>query len=177
VLKENTLPPGHLALLYLFACVGLLLSGCNSNPTASIEQVLRRDKQAGDEFKQATSNLPKGNRQIPALTAAIAEQCAKQRSISLSGCPSEFKTAYLRHIRAWEDHAVVIRDMPPIPSFLEGLLIGFARGIQGDFTGGSGEMDAEIRAWKAEFKHSETELTQSWRNVEDIATRHGANLP
>lgn len=163
--------------LILCSIVALSLSGCDSSPKGQIERVLKADKEIGDHLMAL---VPKGDPtdgDLALYALAIQGSVKQQRDISLSGCPTEFVTAYIEHVRAWEDFGDTLRNRPQIPSGMEALVGGFIRGMMGDITGGAGEIQASIQSWINQLKEAEGQVKSSWRNVEDVAIRHGAQLP
>jgi hypothetical protein len=165
-------------LLYaLILAVGaVLVTGCNTSPSGRIEQVLREDKKVGELMKTLTPEKFTSNEDLEGYRNTIRTCVEAQKKINISKCPADFQQAYIAHIRAWEDLAMVISGHPRMQTGLSGILTGILRGLNGDLTGGALELEGEFKAWGKEVQAAEAKLVQSWRNVEDIAMRHGANL-
>lgn len=163
---------------YLAWCIlTVVLFGCDSGSKGQIERVLKADKKVGDELLVLVPKGAPSDGDLALYALAIQGSVKQQREISLSGCPTEFVTAYVDHVRAWEDFGETLRNRPQIPSGFEALLGGFIRGMMGDITGGAGEIDATIRSWVGRLQEAEQRIKTSWRTVEDVAIQHGAQLP
>jgi hypothetical protein len=154
-----------------------VLCSCDSSPQSQIEQVLRADKKIGDKLLALVPRNNPTDGDLAQYALAVQDSVKHQRDISLSGCPADFITAYVEHVRAWEDFGDTLKNRPQIPTGMEALVGGFIRGMMGDITGGAGEIQANIQHWVDQLKEAEGRIKTSWRNVEDAAIRHGAQLP
>ena len=161
------------AIASLIASVFFL--GCGSGPKASIERVLREDKEIGSQFQGPQGGL--SNAALTTWVEGASNLVRKMKRIDLSGCPPEFSSAYLAHARAWENLAEVIQGHPNIPTGMEGLVAGFINGLAGDPTGGAFEVTGQIRTWQEHTALAYGEVKSTWNTVEDIAVRNGARLP
>ena len=110
-----------IALIFGAAIVVIfLLRSCFPSDARSIEHVLELDHRYGQEMQQ---QVAAGANRVQAV-AAVAE---KMRAIDLSGCPSDFREAYVRHAAAWRAMALQIQQEPD--GALEALLMGFLNGL------------------------------------------------
>lgn len=134
--------------LFVVILVGIAIFG--GSDKSAIESVLAQDARTTDG---ATS---------------VAQIVQRMQSIDTSDCPADFREAYYRHAKAWEGLAEQIASEPQ--SGGEAFLSGFLRGLQGDFTGGVGDMMDARNYWSHQIKTTFTE-------VEAIAIKHGAKLP
>lgn len=153
------------------------LCSCDSSPKSRIERVLAKDKQVCAEVSAFESGDKPLDEILPVFVMKVDEMTQAQKSIDLSGCPPDFVTAYIDHVRAWEDMAQVLRLRPKVPTGADAFLGGFLRGMQGDITGGLGELQGQVRAWANQVYSEQIKIRDRWRNVEDVAIRYGAQLP
>src|SRR4051812_37999130 len=65
----------------------------------AIRRVIAEDKRIGNE------HLPSGHADatVAGASAAVRRCCQELEAISLTDCPTEFRTAYRRHTQAWRD--------------------------------------------------------------------------
>lgn len=145
----------------------LLVRGCgpDAGPTGPnyarpIERALTLDRKFSEEARQQTeAGTSPAN--------AVAGMAERMRSIDLSACPPEFREAYVRHAAAWRGMAGQLKSEPD--GVVEGLVIGFLRGLGGQLDGGASEMQAARN-------HHMRAIQSTWGDVEATAARHGAKL-
>jgi hypothetical protein len=129
---------------------------------ANIEMVLRED-----------ARIPGGARNV-------AEIATRMRDIDLSGCPEDFRLAYLDHIHAWETMRDVERDAIALrkEANSDGVMVeSFIRGMLGDPFGKANEISAAQSQILRDYKAARSEIKETFDRVEDIAVRNAANLP
>lgn len=104
-------------------------------------------------------------------------QASEMRKIDFSQCPSDFATAYLEHIHAWEDAAKIRRAEANLKE--QGGLAAVA-GIIAELTNSeatpfSNYLEAESELNRLAISTGE-EITRTWKNVELIAVKYGGTL-
>lgn len=133
----------------------------SSSERQSIERVLKADKQTENG---ATS---------------VAAVVSRMRSIDFSGCPNDFKAAYLAHIHAWESLAEVETAVQSFKSNNDtGAVMAesFIRGLLGDPFGKSNEiMEAQNQLERA-AQNAGQQIKSTFNRIEEIAVLHGATL-
>lgn len=167
--------PCHKSALIAPLLVSILLLGCGSGPKASIERVLREDKEIGMQIVGQQGKVT--NEVLDRVADNIQQAAHKMKRIDLSGCPPDFAEAYFAHAKAWYEFGEVTRDHPNIPTTLEGLVGGFINGLMGDPTGGAFRVQAEIGGWQERARLAYKEVNATYNKVEEIAVRYGARLP
>jgi hypothetical protein len=125
----------------------------------AIERVLAQDRTYAQQRNDAASRGA-------AASDAIAQYVARMKSLDFSGCPPEFREAYIRHANAWQGMQIQLASEP---SGWDAFLTGFLKGLNGQLDGGSFQMEADRK------KHLE-KIQASWGEVEAIAARHGAHI-
>jgi hypothetical protein len=129
---------------------------------AAIERVLQQDKALAP---QAAVYMKKGA--SPANT--VDWLVTQMRNIDMSGCPGEFRAAYLRHCDAWRAMANQLRSEEG--SVGEQILLGaFNCLTRGEIDGGAGRISA------AHDQCSEA-IAATFADVEAVAAQYEANLP
>ena len=167
------------AVFHIFVACLLVafVSGCDSGPKSKISAVLTKDNQVCGRVSSFEAKDQTFEEALPTYIAMIDRMVKEQRAINLSGCPPEFITAYIAHVRTWEDMAQTLRLRPNVPAGMEAFMGAFLRGMQGDITGGYGELQGQLRTWANQVLVEQNKIRDSWRKVEDIAIQHGAQLP
>lgn len=158
----------HPLAIRLFTALSLmsfLALGCGraaNSPAAVMEQVLQADHQASVGIKHYSEIVP------------------RMRAISLEGCPSEFRSAYLAHIHAWEDVEKVLREIEQLSSndnqsalFWESAL----RGFFGDVFTIPARILEQANALDQKYATAQQEVKTTYRRLEEIAVSLGATLP
>lgn len=138
----------------------LLIRSCFPGDARSIENVLELDHRNEVLLQQ---QIATGANKIQAITSTVE----KMRAIDLSGCPSDFREAYVRNTAAWRDLALQLKQEPD--GVMEELFVGFVNGLGGELDGGvkkqKNARDAKLNA-----------ISTTWTDVEASAVRHGAKL-
>lgn len=119
------------------------------------------------------------------VAASVGAQSAsavvtRMRSIDLSGCPSDFKSAYVAHIHAWELMAQVESEAAAHRAENEVgavMVESFIRGFLGDPFGKVNELTAAEDQLQRNAQSAGQQIRDTFHRVEEIAVAHGANLP
>ena len=141
--------------------VFVFLTGTNKSAT-SIERVLAQD---------ATTHNG---------AASVAAVVRNMRGIDLSGCPSDFRGAYVAHVHAWESMAEVEQagimlkaDSESAGAFME----SFIRGFLGDPFGKANEINTAHNQLQQRALTVQQQIRETFHRVEEIAVARGARLP
>jgi len=115
------------------------------------------------------------------VTAArsTSEVASLMKDIDLSGCPPEFRKAYVDHIHAWENAVVIegkIQDFNDDAYSAGALLEGIVRGYMGDVAGPVLETMQGTKQLKSEAAEAQQGVHASYQVVEAIAVRQGADI-
>lgn len=145
--------------------LALLLSGCGRtapSPAAAMERILQADHQAFLDLRHFTEIVP------------------RMRTIDLEGCPSEFRSAYLAHIHAWEDVEKVLREIEQLSSTDNQSAIFWESAIRG-FFGDIFTIPARILEQAGEldqrYAAAQQQVEITYRRLEELAVSQGAKLP
>lgn len=110
---------------------------------------------------------------------SVAEVVGRMRFIDLSGCPTEFKSAYLAHIHAWESMAVVEQQLTELAAHAgsaDAMVESLLRGFLGDPFGKANETIAAGNRLQQEYQTARKQVRSTFQRVEQIAVAHGANV-
>jgi len=169
-------------MVALCCCVGLI--GCGSSEAekarAEAEKARRAEEERAKERVRNIERVLAADKGTTTGVRSVAEVVARMRAISLAGCPTEFSSAYLAHIHAWESVAVVERKAIALKNESEStgaLVEAFIRGVLLDPFGKANEIKAEFRHLQAEYEVANREVKQTFHKVEQIAVAQGATLP
>lgn len=147
----------------LVLILGLLWprSAIRADSIQRIEQVLKADSKTSEG------------------ATTVAEIAIRMRAIDLKGCPTEFVSAYIAHVHAWEEAATVEREFAEFSerynsgnAFVE----AFVRGIVFDF-GMIGEASSAQSELRTKYQRANSQIQQTFHRVEEIAVELGATLP
>jgi len=135
---------------------------------ANIERVIAYDKSLSDATKDTEEDM----------LGTVRSYVMALRRIDFSGCPDDFRQAYLKHIHAWDKMIPALEqtqlhkmESESIGAFIEGLI----RGLVFDF--GMLEEDKQARNAIIERIQSAQEAVQNtWHKVEEIAVHYGAQV-
>lgn len=119
------------------------------------------------------------------VAASVGAQSAsavvtRMRSIDLAGCPSDFKSAYVAHIHAWELMAQVEGEAAAHRAENEVgavMVESFIRGFLGDPFGKVNELTTAEDQLQRNAQSAGQQIRDTFHRVEEIAVAHGANLP
>jgi len=128
----------------------------------SIERVLQEDARA-----------PRG-------AESVAEIVSRMRDIDTSGCPDDFRLAYMNHIHAWESMRQVESDAIAFKKAAnsDGVAVeAFIRGMLGDPLGEANKIEAVQTELQREYQAAHSEIKATFNRVEDIAVQNEADLP
>lgn len=107
---------------------------------------------------------------------SIAEVAARLRAIDLSGCPADFRSAFLPYIQAWERMALVearANQLQSFENFAARMVESFVRGAVGDPFGTSAEVSQEFRELDQAYHIGIQQVFSTYHNVENVAARYG----
>lgn len=110
----------------------------------------------------------------------VAEYAVRLRAIPLTGCPNDFRSAYVAHLHAWELMAEVERDAAAYKAENEigaVMVESFIRGFLGDPFGKVNEITAAENQLQQSLQLASQKIRDTFQRVEEIAVAHGANLP
>lgn len=130
-------------------------------PQAHIERVLQQDSVTTDGV------------------SSVDEVVSRMRAIDLTGCPKEFREAYVSYIHAWEDLALVEREKlanqeeAESVDFLVQLLI---RGFLGDPLGKVNEHFAARNELQRNQTAALRQIQLTRHRVEDVAIAYGVEV-
>jgi hypothetical protein len=145
----------------ILTCIFLVGCARQGGAVNNIERVLAEDRVAS---KQATS---------------VADVVARMRAVNASGCPNDFKAAYLAHIHAWETMATVEQEAIAFKSRNDsaGVMVeSFIRGFLGDPLGTANEIAAEQSELARDYNVASRQIKATYDRLEEIAVGQGANL-
>ena len=102
----------------------------------------------------------------------------EMRKIDLSNCPTDFSTAFVAHIHAWEDDAKISKAKEELNKD-DGLAVAF--GIlttlfKDEITPFSDHMEAHRRIDEL-AQQTKEKINETWKQVELIAVNYGGPLP
>ena len=147
--------------LIIVSLVCLTAIGCGTSRKAAIESVLAQDSGSSSNVK------------------SISEVVTRMRNIDLDGCPDDFRSAYVKHIHAWESAQLLEVDAKSISdryNSTSALVESFLRGFVFDF-GMVGEAGAAIDKFTARQQQISLDIQRTFQDVETVAIRYGAKLP
>lgn len=133
-----------------------------TSATRAIERVLQLDAKAGNG------------------ASTVSDVVAQMRAIDLSGCPEEFRAAYLGHIHAWEEMVIVEQAFSAYDaeSNSAGALVeAFVRGFLGDPLGKMNEDIAARKELQDQYRVARQGVRDTWHVLEKDAVARGAALP
>jgi len=111
---------------------------------------------------------------------SAADVVARMRAIDLTGCPNDFKSAYVAHIHAWELMADVQRDAVAHRADSESgsaMVEALIRGFMGDPFGKANEIVTAENQLQRSYQTALQQIRATFHRVEELAVTHGANLP
>jgi len=161
------------ALLVSVLLYGCCLLGCSS---------LSKPSEA-DQAKERVHNIERvlaADKGTSTGVKRVSEIVARMRAISLTGCPTEFSSAYVTHIHAWEEMAEVERDAIAFDANFNSngaMVEAFVRGLMLDPFGKVREGTAEQNRLRGNYQRASTKIRETFHRVEEIAVTYGATLP
>ncbi len=112
--------------------------------------------------------------------SSVDEVVAKMRAININGCPLSFKSAYMRHINAWED----LRDLETkvlahkeYSTSWNMAFDAFLQGFMGNPFGVVNELSQQDRNLEYQYEEIQQNIKMTYREVESIAIAAGCSLP
>lgn len=159
----------------LYSTVGCDL-GSEKQYKQSITTVIKRDHELSVQKEAPLSSDLSDNEKLDeyARRIFIYTQNAK-KSLNYDELPSDFVSAYVSHLNAWQQQAQDVANHPDM-DFWSNFFDGFIRGFMGDFTGGAFEKDAAYNEWVARLKQHDNDISSTWRDVESVAAKYGVNV-
>jgi hypothetical protein len=158
-------------LWFGLAAVGLVLASVlgwavgRGGGRVAIERVYAADRDLSRE-RDAAAAAAKYPSEV---AAAIRRYRERLGAVDTAGCPADFRAAYRRHMRAWEEVEGVVAARPDgvLAELLTGALNGF---LKGELDGGAGRMDRDLKAALGKVR-------DSWEEVERVGAAHGVVPP
>lgn len=138
--------------------------------------------ESGQEFKgrRAIEGVLKKDKGTSAGTTNIFEVVRRMRAIDTSGCPTDFREAYLIHVHAWESLGEAAEQARAFIAARKGandFVEGFIRGFLGDPLGKVNETIDARNQLQASLHEAGLQVKETFNQVERIAVAHGARLP
>jgi hypothetical protein len=154
----------------LIVAAGDRNAGRNSD-YAAVQAVRQRDTELAAVMNAAIGQLNVGSDGgLDKAGALIKDYVASARQIDTHSCPRDFAESYNRNLAAWSDEADAVLAHPHIPqSQAEAFVDGFFRGLAGDWSGGTDE----VNAWFADLKAKDAEVKRTQAQVDALANRYG----
>ena len=105
-------------------------------------------------------------------------QALEMRKIDISNCPSDFATAYIDHIHAWEDAGKVQQAQDELKKYADLAAVAgiIATLSESEATPFSNYLEAERELNRLSIIASD-EIENTWKKIEHIAVSYGASLP
>jgi flagellar basal body-associated protein FliL len=169
---------GLIAVFLLLVVIGMIVGGNSSSDGSSGQQAQEARQQA--QIRSAIETVLQQDAGTTTGVNSVAEVVNRMRAIDMSGCPNDFRAAYLGNIHAWEAMADV--EQQAIQLKKEGDSSGayveaFVRGFMGDpFGKVKDEMQAQNQL-QQNANSAKQQIQQTFNQVEEIAVAYGANLP
>lgn len=163
--------------LTVFVSLWLLMSSC-FNQDAKKSERMEQQKLA---FKTSIISLLQSDSKIGSISNGdCTKQAAAMRVLDLSQCPSDFATAYVAHIHAWEYAAKIQRARAKLNSdeSVQDILIseGLNEALGTDAHPLIDALEADNELKKL-ANVALDKITETYNRVELIATSYGASLP
>ncbi len=144
-----------LTALLFFSCLG-----CNIIQRAiyksAIQKALHEDSLTGQD-----------------PTAGHAEA---MRRVDLSGCPQDFRDAYLKHVHAWDEKVAVHQAKAELDDQAGAdLTMGVLAGLFGSDATPIGDHVQKEQELDRLDDVADNDIEITWRNVQDVALQYGAH--
>ncbi|MBI5821385.1 MAG: DUF4190 domain-containing protein [Verrucomicrobia bacterium] len=145
--------------------------------SSAIDEILKKDQLLGIAMQNKLSGMKiESDEDLNNYARIVNEYATAARGIDLSRCPRDFAEQYWRHISAWSGKSQELFSHPHIPSGGEAFFEGMLRGLNGDWTGGAFERQAEFKTFAQRVQNQESQVRETWREVEALAIRYGVKL-
>jgi hypothetical protein len=169
---------GAAALFLVLVVIGMLAGG-NSN-TGGSSGGQSQDSRQQAQIRSTIENVMQQDAATTTGANSVAEVVNRMRAIDMSGCPNDFREAYLGNIHAWEAMAVVEQQAKQFAD--ENNSIGtyvesFVRGMMMDPFGKANEIKQTQNQLQQDYNSAQQQIRQTFNQVEEIAVGYGANLP
>lgn len=112
--------------------------------------------------------------------SSVADVVRNMRAINLDGCPQNFRSAYVRHINAWEDLSELetrVQAHQEYGSSWNMAVDAFVQGFMGNPLGVANEHSQREQMLAAQYAEIQQEMKMTYREVESIAVAAGCSLP
>lgn len=168
-------------LLISFVCaVGCQESGDTGaaappDPSASFSEPAPFVDTQREQFRVQIAAVLSEDEQTAVGSTVTTEIVRRMRQIDTSGCPAEFRSAYLSHIHAWESKVAAEQSRDSLNQYMnsgEGLVNAFVRGYNGDPLGEIGDAMQTERQIKAQLAQAGDAISETFRDVERIAASY-----
>jgi len=141
----------------------------------SIRAVMRQDEELTKSLNREVKAMKFHNEEsLDAVASLMQDYVDQAKQIDTGLCPRDFAEAYYRNLAAWSDEAEAFRSHPHIQTGDEAFANGFFRGLQGDVSGGDGEIRSEVNEWQRNVNAKQSEIDRTWKEVQALAVRYGA---
>ncbi len=133
-----------------------------------------------ERIKTNIESVLQEDAKAPVGADTVVEIVHRMRDIDISGCPEDFRVAYVAHIHAWEAMREVERNAIAFKkeSNADGVLVEtFVRGMLGDPLGKVNELAAAQTQLQRDYQSARSEIKETFNRVEELTARYGANLP
>jgi hypothetical protein len=168
-----------LIALFLVLIVIVMIAGRNSNSSDSSEQQAQETRQQA-RIRSTIEGVLQQDAVTGAGTSSVAQIVDRMRAIDTSGCPNDFRVAYVTYIHAGEamvdveQRAIQFeKDSNSTGAYVE----AFIRGVMMDPFGKAKEEMQTQNQLQRDAAAAAQQIRQSHNQVEEIAVSYGANLP
>jgi hypothetical protein len=175
--------PNLLNTTLLLSSLTLFTLGCGNSPpnsNASLSPVPASSTKALEEnsHRRNIERVLAADRKANESATSVSTVVAAMRKIDTSGCPNDFRAAFLAHIHAWENLGEVETAALRFKSTSESgevMAESFIRGLLGDPFGKTNEIMQAQNQLQAAAQNASQEVKSTYRRVEEVAILHGAN--
>lgn len=154
-------PASRLIILILLSLLLVGYSRSDNSPASAIERVLQADQQTNVGVKHFSKIVP------------------RMRQIDTTGCPHEFRAAYLAHIHACEEVVQIPSEIEHLNSndrqfeiFWESAI----RSFLGDVFTVPAQISHQLEELDRKSENAQQEVAATYRRLEEIAVGYGAKL-
>jgi len=132
-------------------------------------------------YKTAIETVLKANAGLSSTSGQSQTAHAQaMRAIDLTACPTDFAAAYTTHIQAWERAGNIQKSLGELKSDAN-VTRTVAESILGDITGSKqkpiGQAVALNKRLTVQHAEANTQITETFNEVERIAVTYGATVP
>jgi len=147
----------------MILCAASLLCGCVNTPQKSPECI-------------AIETVYTVDRDIAANSKTIAEALAKEKSISLAGCPADFTKAYKANIAAWEKMADIEKKMYASGNISKAVsdIKDYLSKYQSDPTAAAVNLKTQWTSLSQSIDSAAAEIARTFGEYTSIGAKYGA---